>query len=202
MTYGFNTPPSSGSEVCPVCSEIYPAAQPNCPKCGFVRGTVQSSGAEQPTPGVQVTYTGSTGRNWIALAAVLITLLGGGLALFVGLDVRNRVSSAFDDVFHSNDAGGIFGSNDSQSTDHISTASCRKKLTSYLRRLFVSLNKADADATSAVFLKAATELGGGSHEYQSLVDIYSSFGLTSLAAQGHPRKALDKAIPRVEKACR
>jgi hypothetical protein len=203
MTYGFNTPATGGSEVCPVCSEIYPAANPNCPKCGYAPGTVADSESDQAAqPAVQISYPGATGRNWGALAAVLFTLLGGGIALFVGLDVRDRVSSAFDQVFQSDEFDGVFDSNSSDSPDELSSAACTKKLTQYLRRLFFALAGVDTNATSEGFLDAAAELGGGSREYQALVDIYSTFELNSLAVQGQPRKALKKAVPRVRKACR
>jgi hypothetical protein len=90
MTYGFNTPATGGSEVCPVCSEIYPAANPNCPKCGYAPGTVADSESDQAAqPAVQISYPGATGRNWGALAAVLFTLLGGGIALFVTASPRH-----------------------------------------------------------------------------------------------------------------
>jgi hypothetical protein len=203
MTYGFNTPATGGSEVCPVCSEIYPAANPNCPKCGYAPGTVADSESDQAAqPAVQISYPGATGRNWGALAAVLFTLLGGGIALFVGLDVRDRVSSAFDEVFQSDDFDGVFDSNSSDNPEELSSAACTKKLTQYLRRLFFALAGVDTNATSEGFLDAASELGGGSREYQALVDIYSTFELNSLAVQGQPRKALKKAVPRVRKACR
>jgi hypothetical protein len=199
MTYGFNTPASGGSEVCPVCSEIYPAAHPNCPKCGYVRGTVADADMERP---VQITYPGAAGRNWAALAAVLFVLLGGGIALFVGLDVRDRVASAFDDVLDSGGLGDVFESNDAGGSDGLSSSACRKKLTKYLRTLFFALSGVDANGTSETFLDAAADLGGGSREYQALVDIYSTFELNSLAAQGKPRQAFEKAVPRVRKACR
>jgi hypothetical protein len=203
MTHGFNTPASGGSEVCPVCSEIYPAANPSCPKCGYAPGTVAGSESDQPVqPAVQITYPGSAGRNWGALAAVLFTLLVGGIALFVGLDVRDRVTSAFDEVFESDDFGDVFDSNSSDGSDELSSASCTKELTQYLRRLFFALAGVDTNATSEAFLDASGEFGGGSREYQALVDIYSSFELNSLAVQGQPRKALKKAVPRVRKACR
>ncbi len=203
MTYGFNTPATGGSEVCPVCSEIYPAANPNCPKCGYAPGTVADSESDQPAqPAVQISYPGASARNWGALAAVLFTLLGGGIALFVGLDVRDRVTSAFDEVFESDDFGGVFDSNGSDNSDELSSAACTKKVTQYLRRLFFALAGVDTNATSEAFLDAAAEFGGGSREYQALVDIYSTFELNSLAVQGQPRKALKKAVPRVRKACR
>jgi hypothetical protein len=203
MTYGFNTPATGGSEVCPVCSEIYPAANPNCPKCGYAPGTVADSESDQPArPPVPVTYPGSAGRNWGALAAVLFTLLGGGIALFVGLDARDRVTSAFDEVFESDDFGDVLDPTGSDNSDELSSAACTKKLTQYLRRLFFALAGVDTNATSEAFLDGAAEFGGGSREYQSLVDIYSTFELNSLAVQGHPRRALKKAVPRIRKACR
>jgi hypothetical protein len=203
MTYGFNTPATGGSEVCPVCSEIYPAANPNCPKCGYAPGTVAESESDQPgQPAVQISYPGAPARNWGALAAVLFTLLGGGIALFVGLDVRDRVTSTFDEVFESDDFGGVFDSNGSDNSDELSSAACTKKVTQYLRRLFLALAGVDTNATSEAFLDAAAEFGGGSRKYQALVDIYSTFELNSLAVQGQPRKALKKAAPRVRKACR
>jgi hypothetical protein len=203
MTYGFNTPASGGSEVCPVCREIYPAASPNCPKCGYAPGTVADSKSDQLTqPVAQITYPGSAARNWGALAAVLFTLLGGGIALFVGLDVRDRVTSAFDEVFESDDFGDVFDPNRSDTSDELSPATCTKKLTRYMRMLFFALAGVDTNATSEAFLDASAELGGGSREYRALVDIYSTFELNSLAVQGQPRKALKKAVPRIEKACR
>jgi hypothetical protein len=200
MTYGFDTPPNRGSEVCPVCSEIYPAAQPNCPKCGHVRGTVADPNSEQPTRApVYIASAGSPGRNWAALAAVLLTLFGGGIALFVALDVRERVSSALDNVFVPDDVGSV---STDDSSDELSPATCRKRLTRYLRRLFFALDGVDTSSTSQAFLDAAAEFGPGSQMYRRLVDIYSTFELNSLAVQGRPRDALKKATSRIQRACR